>query len=269
MSSRETVLQGLLLFLSLGVSKAQTVSKLTSSSPSPAQAIPTYRSKSDTDGGLSSMQRWRLGTKIGSLGAGIDLAVLLTSHLGVRGQLNVTAFNYLFGIDGVDYDSRFNLRSSSVGLDWYPGRSSLRITPAVMYFNNHLDAIASVPPGNYFELGSQGFTNSVDDPLHGSAGVAFPHHTVPMLTVGFDIIGSRLSRYTMPIEVGVAYTGAPVIDVTLDGTACTSEGCFTFAENTEAQESMRQEVAKLNRTLSNFPIYPVVSVGFAYRFGRH
>jgi hypothetical protein len=70
----------------------------------------------------------------------------------------------------------------------------------------------------------------------------------------------------MPYEFGVAYTGAPRINVQLSGTACTAEGCFDAATNKEMQQSVEQENAKLNNSLSGFPIYPIVSLGLAYHF---
>jgi len=208
-----------------------------------------------------------VGVKASTLGAGLELSTPLSRHFAARGQFNLTSFDYLFNIDGVDYDSKFNLRSGSAGIDWYPTHHSFRISPGVLYFNNHLKAISGVPPGNYFELGDTGFINSVDDPLNGDAEVLFHHHIAPMLVVGFNLIGGRRSRFSVPVELGGAYTGTARINVVLNGTACTDEGCFTFADNQEAQQSMQAEIAKLNNRLSSYPIYPIVSIGFAYRFG--
>ncbi|MBS1799332.1 MAG: hypothetical protein JSS95_05850 [Acidobacteria bacterium] len=203
-----------------------------------------------------------------TLGAGIEVATPLSHSFGLRGQGNFFSFDYLFNIDGVDYDSRLNLRSGGLSLDWYPTHHSFRVSPGVLYYKNNLTAISSVPAGNYFELGSQGFINSVDDPLNGNATVIFPHHMAPMITVGFNLLGKRESRFSIPLEFGAAYTGAAKIDVTLNGTACTNEGCFTFAKNQEAQTSLQEEIKKLNNDLESYPIYPIVSIGFAYRFGR-
>ncbi len=221
--------------------------------------------RSERSGAFSSLT---IGIKADTLGAGVDLATPLSRHFGLRGQVNLLAFNYLFSIDGVDYDSRFNLQSGSVSIDWYPTHHSFRISPGVLYFKNNLTAVSGVAPGNYFELGSQGFINSVDDPLNGTASVVFSGHLAPMVTFGYNFLGKRAGRITMPIEFGIAYTGAAKIDVTLDGTACTTEGCFTFSQNEEAQQSLQGEIRKLNRNLESYPVYPVASIGLAYRFGR-
>lgn len=208
----------------------------------------------------------QVGLKVSSLGGGLELTTPLSRHFGLRGQGNFTTFRYTFGIDGVTYRSKFNLLSGSMGVDWFPTRHSFRITPGVLYFNNHLEAISGVEPGNYFELGDTGFINSVDDPLNGDAKVVFGKHIAPMVVVGVNLIGGRNSRFSMPVEIGGAYTGVAKIDVVLNGTACTSDGCFTFADNQEAQQSMQEEIAKLNKNLSHYPVYPIVSIGLAYRF---
>jgi hypothetical protein len=205
---------------------------------------------------------------VSTLGAGVEVATPLSHNFALRGQGNFFSFDYLFSIDGVDYNSRLNLRSGGLSLDWHPTHKSFRVSPGILYYKNNLTAVSSVPAGNYFELGSQGFINSVDDPLNGDAAVIFPHHIAPMVTVGFNLIGKRESRLSIPLELGVAYVGAAKIDVTLNGTACTNEGCFTFAKNQEAQDSLQAEIKKLNNELESYPVYPIVSIGFAYRFGR-
>jgi hypothetical protein len=237
----------------------------------PAYAKSSYASKSGSIPSVHSSRPFSslaIGVKASTLGAGIEVATPLSHSFSLRGEGNFFSFDYLFDIDGVDYDSRLNLRSGSLSLDWYPTRHSFRISPGVLYFKSNLVAISGVPPGNYFELGDQGFINSVDDPLNGKASVVFPHHVAPMVTFAYNLIGKRESRFSMPLELGVAYTGAAKIDVTLNGTACTNEGCFTFANNQEAQDSLQQEIKKLNRNLESYPVYPIVSIGVAYRFGR-
>jgi hypothetical protein len=218
----------------------------------------------------ASLSRWSLNLKASTLGSGADIAMVLGHHFALRGSINALDFDYPFSIDGVTYDSEFHLRSGGVSLDWFPLRRGIRISPGVLYATNNLSAISSVPPGKYFELGSQGFINSVDDPLNGTASVVFPRRVSPMLTIGFRNIvpgkGEGQHRLSFPAELGVAYTGAAKIDVTLNGTACTNEGCFTFANNAEAQDSLRAEIQKLNNRLESYPVYPIVSIGVAYRF---
>lgn len=203
----------------------------------------------------------------GSLGPGVEIATPLSRSLNLRVGFNLFNFGYSFNIDGVQYDSGLHLRSGRASVDWFPTHRGFHISPGVLYGADRLSAVSGVPPGQYFELGAQGFFNSVDDPLNGTAGAVLPNKFAPMLTLGFGNMIPRSGRhFSFPIEVGAAYVGAPRINVTLNGTACMVEGCFTFANNPDAQSSMQQEIQKLNEKLKRYPVYPILSIGTSYRF---
>jgi hypothetical protein len=209
--------------------------------------------------------------KASTLGVGGDLSLALGARIAVRSSAHKLDFKHSFTIDGITYDSGFYLRSVGVSVDCYPKHGDFRISPGILYFKNTMWGASSVPPGNGFELGDEPLKNSVDDPLKGTASVVFPHKIAPMLTVGFRNIhpskkeGPRRGL-VFPVELGFAYTGAAHIDVVLNGTACMQEDCFTFAQNPEAQAAMQKEIFKLNNRLRNFPVYPIVSIGFGYYF---
>jgi hypothetical protein len=208
-----------------------------------------------------------VSVKVNTLGGSAELATPISRTLNLRSSFSFVAFNYPFSIDGVRYDARLHLRSSGTTLDWFPFRGGFHISPGMLYAKNTLSAPASVNPGQNFELGSQPFVNSVDDPVHGTSAVVFPHSIAPMLVVGLSNIIPRSGRHlSVPFEIGAAYTGAPQINVTLSGTACTTQGCVSFADNKEAQESLKQEVHNLNENLKRVPVYPILSLGLAYRF---
>ena len=208
-----------------------------------------------------------IGFKANTLGAGFELATPVSRSFNLRTSINGFAFDDQFSIDGINYDARLHLKSSGTTLDWFPGGHSFHVSPGILYVKNTLSAPAFVHPGQTFVLGSQGFTNSVDDPVNGSASVIYPNKFSPMLMLGFGNIIPRSGRHlSVPFEFGVAYTGAPQINVTLDGTACTSQGCVSFAGNAEAQEYVKQEVHILNEDLKKFPVFPIVSLGLAYHF---
>jgi hypothetical protein len=207
------------------------------------------------------------GFSANTAGASFEIATPVAHAFNLRSSLNVFAFNYPFSIDGVNYDARLHLKSSATTLDWFPLRDSFHISPGIMYVKNTLTAPASVGPGQNFELGSQPFINSVDDPVSGYSSVVFPRKYAPMLLLGFGNIIPRSGKHlSFPVEFGAAYTGAPQISVALNGSACTPQGCVSFAANKEAQDSLKQEVYLLNEDLKRVPVYPIVSVGVAYHF---
>jgi hypothetical protein len=208
-----------------------------------------------------------IGLTANTLGAGVEVATPLSRTLNLRSSFNFLPFSYLFTVDGVAYNSKLRLQSSSSTIDWFPRGHSFHISPGILYANNSMSAVASVGPGQEFELGDQPFLDSVDDPLAGTATVVFPHKIAPMVMVGFGNIIPRTGRhFSIPFEIGAAYTGAPQINVHLNGTACTTDGCVSFASNPDAQASLQQEISDINETLKRIPVYPIVSLGVAYHF---
>ena len=210
---------------------------------------------------------WTVAVMINTLGAGVDVSTPLLPHLDLRGGGNFLAFSQEFDVDGLHYDARLQLGSGNLRLDWFPRHRNFHISPGILYFNNYVTAPSHVPAGATFELGDETFINSVDDPVHGDASLKFPRRVAPMLTFGFrNVLPGRHQHISVPIEFGAAFTGAPKMNVTLTGRACQQDGCFSFADNEEAQQSLREEVRDLNDTLSDIPVYPVLKMGFGYRF---
>lgn len=209
-----------------------------------------------------------IGFKADTLGLGIEFATPMAYRLNLRSSINFFAFTDPFNIDGVDYDARLHLKSSETTVDWFPhGEGGFHISPGILYLKNTMSAPASVGPGQSFVLGTQTFINSVDDPMSGTSSVVYPHSFAPLLLLGYGNIIPRVRRhFTIPIEFGVAYTGAPTISVALSGTACTTEGCVSFAANKDAQTFLKQEVHNLNEDLKRYPVFPILSIGMAYHF---
>jgi hypothetical protein len=168
----------------------------------------------------------------------------------------------------VNYNAELDFRSGQFHLDWFPWHNGFHVSPGILYFfKDSVSAAATVPPGQPFQLNDQDFVNSVNDPVHGSASVTIPHSVAPMLTLGFGNLLPRSGRhFSVPFEIGVAYVGQTRVKVALSGTACTTDGCVDMATDPATQNDLKQEVSDVNDDLSSFPIYPIVSVGFAYRF---
>jgi hypothetical protein len=208
-----------------------------------------------------------LALNAGTLGAGAELATPLSSAFNLRVGCDAVSFRYPFSLDGLNYTTSLRLSSARANLDWFLFRGSFHLSPGIFYANNSGVAIASVPPGKPFELGDQPLINTVDDPIGGTASIAYPRRLAPMLTAGFGNLIPRDGRhFTMPIEFGVAFTGQPHMNVQLNGTACTNQGCFDIAVDPTSQQNLTAEIRKLNGNLKKLTVYPILTVGVAYRF---
>jgi hypothetical protein len=211
-----------------------------------------------------------VGFKADTLGLGVEFATPMAYKINLRSSINFLAFNDSFNIDGLNYGGKLHLKSSETTVDWFPhGEGGFHISPGFLYVKNSMSAPASVDPGHTFVLGTQTFTNSVDDPMTGTSSVIYPRKFAPLLLIGYGNIIPRVRKhFTIPVEVGVAYTGAPEISVALHGTACTTDGCVNFAGNAQAQTYVQQEVHTLNEDLKRYPVFPIVSIGVAYHFSN-
>jgi hypothetical protein len=227
--------------------------------PVPTQRAPTIAPE------LRPFRSYAIGFRASTLGAGIEIATPLAGRINLRSSFNLFAFNDPYSMDGVNYDARLHLQSSQTTLDWFVGR--FHISPGFLYVKNSMSAPVFVGPGQTFVLGTQTFLNSVDDPVTGSSSVIFPRTFAPLLRVGYGNLLPRSGEHlSLPIEVGVAYTGAAQINVALNGTACVTDGCVNFSQNADAQKFLKQEINILNEDLKHYPVFPIVSVGLAYRF---
>jgi len=223
-----------------------------------------------TDKKLPSQRPFRtvaFGIKANTLGAGAEIATPLARTFNLRSGYNLMTVAYPFEFDGVNYDASLRLRSSQTTLDWFPGAHSFHISAGVLYARNAISSSVAVPSGQNFTFGGETFLNSVSDPVHGEMSVTFPHALSPLLLVGFgNILPRSHRRVSVPFELGAAYTGAATAAVNLIGTACLDDDCFSFANNSNAQNRLSGEVAKANEALKKVPVYPVFSLGLAYHF---
>ena len=207
-----------------------------------------------------------IGFKADTLGAGIEIATPMSRNFNLRTSYNFFAFNDGFNYDGLNYDARLHLKSSETMIDWFP-IGVIHLSTGVLWVKNSMTAPVSVPPGQTFTLGGQSFLNSVDDPIAGTSSATYPHSFAPLVLVGLGNIIPRSGRHlTFPFEIGGAYTGSPQLNLNLSGTICTTDGCVNLVQNTEAADSLKQEIKNLNKNLSSYPVFPIVSMGVAYHF---
>lgn len=210
---------------------------------------------------------YAVGVKADTLGIGIESATPLAHDFNLRIGTDFFAYGYPFQTNGVRYNAELDFRSAQARLDWFPWHNWFHVSPGILYFRNSMTAVATVPPGQPFQLNDQNFINSVNDPVHGSAVVRVPHRVAPMLTVGFGNLLPRSGRhFSVPFEIGAAFVGTMKASVELSGTACTTDGCVNMATDPDTQNDLKQELKDVNDTLSSIPIYPIVSIGFSYRF---
>ena len=231
------------------------------------EPLPVKKASEDT-GRIRPFSRVAIGTKMGTLGYGGQVATPITRWLNLRGGADVFNFGYGLVNDGTNYDASLHLKSGAISADYYPfRRSSFHVSPGILIFKSTLTASMFVPGGNTFSENSTDYTSDPSDPVKGTGNTIFQRSIMPALTFGFgNMITRRENRHwSVPFEIGAAYAGHYTVNFNLSGSACNTYGCMSV-NDPSIQQNVALQQAKINEEAKRFQIYPILTSGVAYRF---
>ncbi len=208
-----------------------------------------------------------VGFTASTLGLGGDVAVGVTPWSNLRAGFSGFGYSRSFDRDGILYRGNLRLRSAEALWDIFPRAGAFHISPGVMFYDgNQVTARANVAAGQSFTLGGTTYRSSTTDPVGGS-GKLNANRAAPMITAGWGNLASRTKHFTVQFDAGAAFHGSPRTALTLTGAACDPSGAFCRSVNDRTiQSSLAAEIAKLNKSAGGYKVYPVMSLGFGYRF---
>lgn len=187
-----------------------------------------------------------LGLKAGTTGIGLEGTWRMSPAFNLRA--GYYAFDYSTEIEetGVEYDGDLRLRNAALFADWHPFRGRFRLSAGGVQTGNEFKGSAD----GELEIGDNNYEAQVNAKV-GWSGFA------PYLGLGFgNAVGA--GRFTFSFDLGVMFTGSP--DVRLNGTV--SDPALEDA----FRQDLERERAELEDELKDAKYYPVISLGFAYRF---
>lgn len=225
---------------------------------------------SDPSGGPTADQgKAGFAVKASLLGVGAEVAVRATHRTNIRAGFNVLGYSRTFDKDGVSYNGHLSFRTVEAHYDIFPWARSFHISPGVLaYLGNPVTASALIGGGQSFTLGGNNYTSDQSNPAHVDGKVNF-NQVAPMITVGFGNLVHRDSkRFTVPFEIGVAFQGSPKTTLNLAGNVCDSQGmnCQSASNSAVVQKDVIAEQSKLNNSMRAFKVYPIISIGFGFKF---
>lgn len=190
-----------------------------------------------------------VGVKAGTLGAGVEFGVSLTESIKARVGVNSYTASDSRTEDGVDYEGDLDLESTALLFDWHPFSGIFKFTAGYVFNSNKLDMTAQLDNATSYDIGGQTYTGAQLGKLTGSvdmgsgAYVGFGWGNVPAEGLGFTF------------EIGVFEQGKPSVSLSADDPF-----------NMISDADLRQEEQNLEDDMSEFEIYPVVSLGISYGF---
>ena len=192
----------------------------------------------------------------GTIGVGGGVAGSFNSRLGAR--LGYTAFDYKVRdvrSSELSFDGTAELGGLQALLDWYPFGGGFRVSAGIME-NARLSATARPLSDTYT---FDGVTYSTGDVAQ-ARGTAEFDSFAPYLGLGFGRALSSNGRFAFTADLGVAFTGAA--DVMLSVT-CTPAA---VALCDQIQDDVAAEQVELQADAEDFKYWPVLSFGLSYRF---
>jgi hypothetical protein len=222
-------------------------------------------------GPLSSIA---LGVSASTLGGSAQAALYLNRRMNLRATGSY--FNYTIDsikTSGFTISATPTFQSAGASLDFYPfPRLGFRLSPGVLFYNkNGATGTFTAQPGTSFTLNSVTYYASSTNPILGTGSLGL-HTQNPGYTgtIGWgNMIPRKGGHWSVPFELGVAYIGAPTVNVALtSGQACDANGlnCVNVATDPNVQANLAAQVAKYTKDLDPLKTYPIFSLGLAYSF---
>jgi hypothetical protein len=215
-----------------------------------------------------------LGGGFSPLGIQLLAATNVSRYLNVRGTGNFFHFTDSgISTNGFTIDAKLNLASAGVSADLYPfPNHGFRLSPGLLFYNqNGADATFNVKGGTSFTLNDTTYYASSTNPVMGGGNLGLDARKPAFtLTTGWGNMIPRGGRHwSFPVEIGVAFVGAPTLNIALtSGQVCDAEGlnCVNVATDPNVQANLQTQVAKDKKDLDPLQTYPIVSAGVAYSF---
>jgi hypothetical protein len=213
-----------------------------------------------------------VGVKTSLLGVGAEVAARVTHRTNARVGFNVLGYSRSFDKDGINYGGHLSFRTFEAHYDIFPWAGNFHVSPGLLaYIGNPITANAIVPGNQSFTLGGQTYYSQPSSPATANGRVNF-NQVAPTATFGWGNLVHRNSKhFSIPVELGIAFQGSPKSTLGLTGSVCnapsTTPGAICMStSNPTVQNNVIAEQTKLNKSLSPFKVYPIISVGFGYKF---
>ena len=252
-----------------GTSGSADASKPSANPPAPSGSVSVSQPAPAPLPDHSLPSRIAVGVKVSLLGAGIEVATPITYHTNLRFGFNAFSYGRGFTNDGINYNANLNFRSAETHFDWFPFAGGFHLSPGVMVYNgNRISAGATVAGGDQFTLNNVSYISSAATPVSGTGKIEF-NTVAPTFLLGWGNLLPRSHRhFSVPFELGVVVEGSPKSTLNLTGIACdtTVANCRDVATDPNIQNNVLGQQTKLNNNMSFFKAYPVMSLGFGYKF---
>tara|TARA_R110000796_G_scaffold200418_2_gene316434 strand:- start:702 stop:1379 length:678 start_codon:yes stop_codon:yes gene_type:complete len=190
----------------------------------------------------------------GTTGFGADASWRFHENLAVTARYtNGLDFDTDFEEDDVTYNADFEMKASSVKMDYFPFGGSFFLSAGIMMPDIEANVVGTPDDGSTYEFNNRNYSAAEIGSVVGSATVS--DGTQPYVGLGWR--SSHQSGLSFFSEFGVVATN---VDVSLSTTRNLE------ALNPQLQEDIRAEEQSLEDDIDKLPVFPVAVLGVSYTF---
>lgn len=218
--------------------------------------------------------RFGIGVNGSLLGGGVEAAVRVNDHTNVRAGFNMFSYSHKFIEDGAPWKGQLSFETIEAHFDFFPRAGRFHMSPGILIYTSTPVTATSAFAGNQ-TLGfgdASGVVSDPSAPLNGNMKMKF-NRVAPMFTVGWGNVVSRkaLRHFSFPLELGVAFTGAPQAKLNVAGNVCEPDPtgtlyCSSITNDPTFQASVLSEQKDINNSVRFLKVYPIISFGVGYKF---
>lgn len=192
--------------------------------------------------------------KVGTLGVGAEYVTDMNARTNLKFGVNGFNYSYDSSEGGVDYDFDLKLFSVAALVDYHPSAGSFRLTGGLLFNGNKIEATGKPTGAATYTIGATTYTSAQVGTLAGD--IEFKS-VAPYIGIGFGNALSADGNTSFVFDLGVVFQGSPDVTLSADGLLATNAAFMT---------DLKKEEQDLQSGIDSFEFYPVVSLGFSYRF---
>ena len=192
--------------------------------------------------------------KVSTLGFGIDASTPINEIYSMRLNINNVSFSDTQTSDGNTYDGTLNLFTAGLLLDAYPFQNNFRLSTGVYYNDNGYTGTITPSLTQTIEINGINYTST--DITKVNMDVIFDK-VAPYFGIGWGN-DARDKGWGFTCDLGVLYHGKGTVNLNAD--------INNPLIATQINNGLIIEEQNINNNLSDFQLYPVVSIGINRSF---
>ncbi len=200
------------------------------------------------------------GVKVSTLGVGMDVGYQFTDWFKIRLNGNYLPLDFSHEIEDIEYDIETKSPTAGLLLDLHPFSGKFRISAGLYYRDFDVDLTAT--PHKAVDIGDYRFQASEVGKLEGN--ITFDKWA-PYVGLGWGMGGGKHSNFSLDFDIGAMWLSGT--KVTYKATGPISDPSLVgHAKYQEYVDAVDNEIKDIEDDVDKWGVYPIVSIGFSYRF---